>query len=286
MQAFAISTSEPQARPGAFRTLVKAVISGSLVAIAGLGIWGGLLTAAKMYPSFLPFVAPTMAAVLIAGVAYLKLGAWPRTGREFRREAVPLGAVAPRPFLFSLAAAWSAMFAGFLFYAAHRALAGLGGESALALPHLPASLLLPGLVMAGIVAGVVEEIAFRGFMQGTLAKRFGIVPAILISGFVWALFHTNHSYFGEEAGLWFAIFLAVATMLGTVAYRTRSLVPGIAVHAGFDIAYFVAAGLLQPRIAPIAFVQSLAGPQVLMAAAAAIAAVSTLLWNGFFRATR
>jgi membrane protease YdiL (CAAX protease family) len=151
---------------------------------------------------------------------------------------------------------------------------------------LPASLLLPGLVMAGIVAGVVEEIAFRGFMQGTLAKRFGIVPAILISGFVWALFHTNHSYFGEEAGLWFAIFLAVATMLGTVAYRTRSLVPGIAVHAGFDIAYFVAAGLLQPRIAPIAFVQSLAGPQVLMAAAAAIAAVSTLLWNGFFRATR
>jgi membrane protease YdiL (CAAX protease family) len=144
----------------------------------------------------------------------------------------------------------------------------------------------PGLVMAGIVAGTVEEIAFRGFMQGTLERRFGIVPAILISGFVWALFHTNHSYFGEEALTWFGIFLSIAAMLGTIAHRTDSVIPGIAVHCGFDIAYFVAAGILAPRIAPIAWVQSFASPAALATAAALFATIALAAWVGFFRATR
>ena len=140
--------------------------------------------------------------------------------------------------------------------------------------------------MAGVVAGVVEEIAFRGFMQGTLERRFGIVPAILVSGFVWALFHTNHAYFGEEALTWFAIFLSVATMLGTIAHRTDSLIPGIAVHAGFDITYFVAAAILQPAIAPIAWVQSFAAPSALVGAAVVFATIALTSWVAFFRATK
>jgi membrane protease YdiL (CAAX protease family) len=226
-----------------------------------------------------------MAAFLVASAVWLKWGTWPASGRQFRQNAVRLNRVPVRTVLLSLSAGWSMMLAGFAAYVAHRTMSGMGGENPIALPHASIGILLPGLVMAGIVAGVVEEIAFRGFIQTSLERRFGIGPAILVSGFIWALFHTNHSYFGEEALVWFGIFLTVATMLGTIAHRTNSLLPGIAVHSGFDIAYFVSAGLLQPRIAPIAFVQSIAGPQMLIVAAAAFAIVSIMSGRAFVKAT-
>jgi uncharacterized protein len=281
-----MSLSIPAPHTGAISTFLKAVISGAVIAVIGLGVWGAMLMAAMKNPAFGPWLVPAMTAFLAAGAAYLKWGKWPNAGRAFRNEGVRLNPVSPRAFLLSLAAGWSTMLTGFCLYVAHRTLGGMGGENALVLPHAPLVLLLPGLVMAGLVAGVVEEIAFRGFMQGTLERRFGIVPAILVSGFVWALFHTNHSYFGEEALTWFAIFLSIAAMLGMIARRTDSVIPGIAVHCGFDIAYFVAAGILAPRIAPIAWVQSFASPAQLACAAALFAALALVSCAGFFRATR
>jgi membrane protease YdiL (CAAX protease family) len=271
---------------GVIRTLGKAIGSGVLVALAGLGSWSGVLYAGSANSAFLPWVVPAMGLILIAGITYLEWGAWPRTGRAFRRRAVRLNAVSLRPFLLALAAGWSTMLCGFCLYVAHRTLNGMGGEGLLALPHASFSVLWPGLIMAGAVAGVVEEIAFRGFMQGTLERRFGVAPAILISGLLWAVFHLNHSYFAEEPLLWPAIFLAVATILGTIAHRTDSLIPGIAVHAGFDSAYFLVAGLLAPRFAPIAFVQSVADPQMLAVVAVVAGVIALMSWTSFFRATR
>jgi membrane protease YdiL (CAAX protease family) len=280
-------TYPDQPRTGAIGTFVKAVVSGCAVAFVGLGTWGGLLMMSMRNPSFAPWTAPAMGAVLLLGAAYLKWGKWPRVGAVFRAEGVRLNSVGLKPFLLSLAAGWSTMLTGFCLYVAHRTMGGMGGESPLVLPHAPLALLLPGLVMAAIAAGTVEEIAFRGFMQGTLQRRFGLIPAILVSGFVWALFHTNHSYFGEEALVWFGIFLSVATMLGTIAHRANSLIPGIAVHSGFDAAYFVAAGILASHnIAPIAWVQSYAGPRALFAAAAVFGVMLLMSWVAFFRATK
>ena len=278
--------NEYEAPTGAIHTLIKAIGSGVAVALAGLGSWGGLLYAGSANPVFLPWVVPAMATILVVAGAYLKWGAWPRSGRAFRRQAVRLNAVSLRAFLLALAAGWSTMLCGFCLYVAHRTLAGMGGEGLLALPHATFSSLWPGLVMAGIVAGVVEEIAFRGFIQGTVERRFGVAPAILVSGLLWAAFHLNHSYFAEEPLLWPAIFLAVATILGMIAQRTDSLIPGIAVHAGFDCAYFLVAGLLAPRIAPIAFIESVANPQMLVIAAVIAGAIALPSWLAFFRATR
>ena len=48
------------------------------------------------------------------------------------------------------------------------------------------------LVMASIVAGVVEEAAFRGYMQGPIERRHGIVVAILTTGALFGLGHFTH----------------------------------------------------------------------------------------------
>jgi membrane protease YdiL (CAAX protease family) len=282
--SLSLTLNEP--RSGALGTIVKAVVSGGVIAVVGMGLWGGLGLEAMKNPAFMPYLVPAMVAILVVGALYLKYGQWPRTGAAFRNQAVRLNPVKLKPFLLSLAAGWSTMLTGFCLYVAHRMAGGMGGESALVFPHAPFAVLLPGLIMAGVVAGTVEEIGFRGFMQGTLERRFGVVPAILISGFVWALFHTNHSYFAQDVALWFAMFLAISFMLGGIAHRTDSLLPGIAVHSGFDITYFVFAGALAPRIAPIAWVQSFATPPELVVAASGFAVVMAVSWIAFFRATK
>jgi membrane protease YdiL (CAAX protease family) len=267
------------------RVFISAIVSGVIVFLVAQAVWLILLRHMLAHPAPMPWEVPAMAAFLACGIAYLKWGAWPARGQAFRREGVRFNAVPARTVVLALAAGWTSMFAGFCAYAAHRTMSGLGGEASLHLPHGGGPALIAGLVMAGIVAGTVEEVAFRGFMQGALEKRFGLVPAIFVSGIVWALFHTNHSYFGEEAALWFAIFLAVAAILGTIAHRTDSVVPGILVHAGFDSAYFVAAGLLQPDITPIAWLQSLASSAALLVISGASALCAVVAWSLFFRAT-
>ncbi|MBI3675664.1 MAG: CPBP family intramembrane metalloprotease [Proteobacteria bacterium] len=279
-------TYPAQATPGALRVLAKATFSGIAVAGLSLVVWNGLLIGALRNPQWWTWIVPVMAAVLVGTAAYLRWGTWPKSGRVFRREGLRFNRVPLKTILFSLVAGWSTMIAGFCVYVAHRSLLGMGGEVPITLPHAPFALLLPGLLMGAFVAGCTEEVAFRGFMQRTLEKRFGVVPAILFSGLVWGLFHTNHSYFGEEIVVWLGIFLSVAAMLGTFAYRTNSVIPGILVHSGFDAAYFVAAGALQPRIAPIAWLQSIASPTILLVAASLAATIAFFAWISFLRATK
>jgi membrane protease YdiL (CAAX protease family) len=281
-----VETPSQSPVPGAFRVFFKALASGVSVAAIGTGAWIALLWQMFRHPTAFPWEVVAMAAILVGGIAYLRYGAWPRAGAEARRIGLRLNAVSWASLVSAAIAGWSTMIAGFLLYTAHRATAGLGGESPIALPHVPAFALFATLAMAAIVAGTVEEIAFRGYMQGALERRFGIVPAILVSGLVWALFHTNHSYFVAEAAVWIGIFLAVATLLGTMAHRTDSVIPGIVTHVGFDAAYFVSAGLLQPRIAPLAFVQSLAGPQTLQAVGMVAGICALIAWIVFFQTTR
>jgi hypothetical protein len=126
-------------------------------------------------------------------------------------------------------------------------------------------------------------------MQSRLEKAYGLVPAILISGFVWALFHTNHSYFNTSAVdvvVWFGVFFTVSTILGRIANLTNSVLPGIVIHAGFDATYFVSAGILQPRIAPLAYLESLASAQDFLVAGLCLGVVSVFAWIALHRAVR
>jgi membrane protease YdiL (CAAX protease family) len=280
--------TETTPRSGTVKLIAKAILSGLAVVALSLVVWNALLFLSFAHPAFLAPAIFIMAGVLALSGIWLKYGTWPIAGTAYRRENARLNPVSWRTFVTALLAGWGTMATGFLLYAANRAASGLGGEDAMALPHASTPLLLAALFMGALVAGSVEETAVRGFMQTPLERRFGIAPAIAVSGFVWALFHLNHSYFHDGAVLWFGIFLAVSAMLGTIAHRANSVLPGIVVHTGFDASYFLSAGVLQPRwhIAPIAWLQSLAAPQTLLALAAVTALVAVAGWFAFFRATR
>ena len=65
--------------------------------------------------------------------------------------------------------------------------------------------------MASIVAGVVEEASFRGYMQGPIERRHGPVVAILVTGSVFGFAHFTHP---EVTLILMPYYLAVAAIYG------------------------------------------------------------------------
>lgn len=84
------------------------------------------------------------------------------------------------------------------------------------------------LAMASLVASVAEETGFRGYFQSILESRVSPVAAIAIQALVIAPGHGSTQGFAWPTLLFYFL---VDTMLGTTAYLTKSILPGIAVHA-------------------------------------------------------
>lgn len=85
------------------------------------------------------------------------------------------------------------------------------------------------LLISAPVAGIVEEAAFRGYMQGPLERRYGLAIAILITGTMFAVVHLDFTPI-----LW-PYYVAVAAVYGTVTYLTGSILPAVLLHTGGNI---------------------------------------------------
>jgi membrane protease YdiL (CAAX protease family) len=87
------------------------------------------------------------------------------------------------------------------------------------------------IVMGSIVAAICEETGFRGFMQMPLQKRYGPRIAIVATSILFALIHLSHRW---ALPILPHIFFA-SVLLGMLAWRSGSLLPGIIGHAILDI---------------------------------------------------
>jgi membrane protease YdiL (CAAX protease family) len=84
------------------------------------------------------------------------------------------------------------------------------------------------LLMSAVVAGIVEEASFRGYMQGPIERRHGPVVAILVTGSLFGLAHFTHP---EVTLILMPYYLAVAAIYGALAYLTNSILPCVVLHA-------------------------------------------------------
>jgi membrane protease YdiL (CAAX protease family) len=82
-----------------------------------------------------------------------------------------------------------------------------------------------------LVAGICEEIGFRGYMQAPLEQKYGPVAGISITSLVFVVVHLHQAWAG---GILVQIFV-ISFMIGYLAYSTNSLLPGIIAHVTFDI---------------------------------------------------
>ena len=88
----------------------------------------------------------------------------------------------------------------------------------------PLWLVAAGAVDGGVWTPVVEEIAFRGVLYGTLRRATAVTPAVLASAAIFAAAH-GYGLVGFASALWSGILWAGAYE------RTRSLLPGMLAHA-------------------------------------------------------
>ena len=84
-------------------------------------------------------------------------------------------------------------------------------------------------VMSAVVAGVVEETSFRGYLQRPIERRHGPVMAILVTGGLFGLAHFTHPEVGIAL---LPFYLAAAAVYGALAYYTDSTLPGMVLHTG------------------------------------------------------
>jgi membrane protease YdiL (CAAX protease family) len=89
------------------------------------------------------------------------------------------------------------------------------------------------LVMSSIVAGVTEEAAFRGYMQGRIARRYGLAMGILVNGVMFGLLHfPNHP--GAVLSM-LPYYISVAAVYGGLTWASNSILPALVLHVAGDI---------------------------------------------------
>ena len=103
------------------------------------------------------------------------------------------------------------------------------------LREYPSTAILVSIVIMGaLVSGVVEEVAFRGYMQRGL-ERFGPATAIVVTSIVFVFAHLTHGW-QMIVFLGPGIFMA-GVLYGMLAYHTGSILPGMLVHFLGDLSF-------------------------------------------------
>jgi hypothetical protein len=86
---------------------------------------------------------------------------------------------------------------------------------------------LPDLALIAFLAGVGEELFFRGWLQGVLTSKFDVWLGILIASAIFGLAHYLSATYAIYAGL-------TGLYLGVIYRVTGNLYIGMAIHALYD----------------------------------------------------
>lgn len=223
-------TSKLRKPPGALDGYVAPIITGLLIVAAGLIPWTLLAQLNARERPDLPWAA--LATLAYVGILLAWLNGWgpPRRSADRRRQRLRLWPQ-DAPDADGLTTGVVIVLLG-LMYVLWTAISRMSP-----IPDLSAypttTYLWSMFIMGGITAGVVEEVAFRGYMQTGIERR-DPQNAIWITSLVFAASHITQ---GIGAVLVMGPGLFVASMLyGTLARRTGTILPGIVLHVLGDLA--------------------------------------------------
>ena len=207
----------------------EAVLIGMLVMIAGT-IPRNLIFAANLrYYQSVPWAVPVTAVYLVCFWRYLQGAGPPPSTAEHRRNGLRATGVPGRVWAWALLAGGLGIVALVLGLRIANRLVVLPPQQLPDLTQVPRATVLALLLMAAPVAGVVEEAAFRGYMQGPIERQYGLMVAILVTGTMFAVAHLDFTPI-----LW-PYYVAVAAIYGTVTYLTRSILPAVVLHTSGNL---------------------------------------------------
>lgn len=95
-------------------------------------------------------------------------------------------------------------------------------------------LLILAIFLIVIVAPIIEELLFRGFLLNFIKKYLGRSGAVVLSALAFSLFHFSFSQNLGNLPLLFSLF-TLGIFLGYVYERQRSLFASLALHMTFNV---------------------------------------------------
>jgi membrane protease YdiL (CAAX protease family) len=204
------------------------------------GIWAALLLSNLSHSPGLPWSSMVMAVILWALWSYLN-GRWaPASTRDARRAYLRAAQLPRRVYSWALIAGllWVVFLAGF--WIVLDQLVTVPGNKLPDFSTLPVLTVIATLIVACASGALSEEAGFRGYFQGSLERAGLGAVAILYTALLMAPIHALTQGF-----VWptLVFYLLVDAMLGALAYFTKSILPGIVVHA---IGLFTFLGLIWP----------------------------------------
>ena len=219
------------------KKIAKAVGAGLLglgIALVPGGIWGGLYMLNLKTGPVIPWAVIPMAAVLWLMWKYLNGKGWPRRTSEARRTLLRARPVSGRTFSWAFFAGALAVVALAGYWIVLFQLVKLPGN---VLPNpgdYPLFTLALFIIMGSLVSPLAEEAGLRGYCQTILEREFRGPVAVVISSVFFAFGHYNHGLLWPKLTVYFLAGVA----FGTIAYLTKSTLPGIPVHMFGDLTFF------------------------------------------------
>jgi membrane protease YdiL (CAAX protease family) len=212
--------------------VVRAVLTGLVVATAGTVPWAMLVSANIKHQSALPWAVPIMAGYLWLFWRYVRGAWWPRSTSAARRTNARANSLTPDLWGLALLAGVLGLVSVLLLQGVLGRLVALPPQQGPNISQYRAMTVLLWVLMSAIVAGVVEETAFRGYMQRPIERRHGPVIAILVTGTLFGLLHFTHA---EVTLVLLPYYIAAAAVYGALAHLTDSTLPSMVLHAGGNV---------------------------------------------------
>ncbi len=213
---------------------VRAIVGGFLVfAIAGSVAWTAIIV---LVPA--PWSIVLMAGVLWAYLRYFSGSWWPTSTAEARRRNFRNTKLTAKVWKWSLLAAAcavalleSGLMVTFRFFEFPAEAWALGYD----LGTVPTWLAWLFIVMASSVAGITEEVGFRGYMQVPLERRYGTTAGIIIVALMFVVVHLNQAWVAPPI---LVLLFTMGALWGILAHAAGSLLPVMISHVVADIFNF------------------------------------------------
>lgn len=219
--------------------IVRASVTGLVMGAAGTVPWAMLVSANMRYAPLVPWAVPVMSAYLWLFWRFARGAGWPQSTAEARRMDSRANRLPEETWGPALLAGMLGLVSVVLLQGVLSRLVALPQQRELDISQYPFTTVLLWVTMSAIVAGVVEETSFRGYLQRPIERRHGPVIAILVTGSLFGFVHFTHP---EVGVVLLPYYLSVAAVYGTLAHLTDSTFPGMALHAGGNM--FSAFGLI------------------------------------------
>src|SRR5712664_3455788 len=172
--------------------LVRAVLIGLAAAMAGTMPWAILVAANTRHLSVLPWAVPILAGYLWLSWRYARGDGWPQSTAAARRTNSRANRLPDDVWGPALLAGILGLMSVLLLQGVLSRLVALPQQRDLDMSRYPAVTVLMWVVMSAVVAGVVEETSFRGYLQRPIERRHGPVIAILVAGSLFGFAHFAH----------------------------------------------------------------------------------------------